>query len=279
MAQEVRSKWKKQMKEVEAVQQGALQQHDAHLTAVRGRLQRVDGWRTAEIEAARDAAIKRVHDAAAKAVDAMRTQVVIVQSGVDARVAEVSAVHTRATHAVDRIRACMPLSDVQVIGHAEAMEQEVTGVLQSSAEVVSKPAVAVDVEVVGLAALTAPLPVVHAAPSMHNVVKMGSALFEWGKKGGGAGEFDTPCSLCFLDSRIYVADKINCRVVVLDATTGVHVRSFGKPGRGNGELKCPVAVCSGPDNLLYVVDRDNCRIQVRRSSAAAVRGRRGWDAR
>ena len=62
--------------------------------------------------------------------------------------------------------------------------------------------------------------------------KTGKYLMEWGKKGTGPGEFDTPHSIA-LDSqgRLFVADRANSRVQVFDQTGKLLEvwRQFGRP--------------------------------------------------
>ena len=50
--------------------------------------------------------------------------------------------------------------------------------------------------------------------------------------------------------------------VVERGSLGIPLRRFGSYGTGSAELNQPVALAFGPDELLYVADRDNSRIQV-----------------
>ncbi len=66
-----------------------------------------------------------------------------------------------------------------------------------------------------------------------------------------------------LDSsgNIYVLDGPNARVLVLDSKFDL-VRSFGRFGTGDGEMRGPIDFAFGPkEKVLYVVDRLNSRIQ------------------
>ena len=60
---------------------------------------------------------------------------------------------------------------------------------------------------------------------------------------------------------VFATAKQGHRLVVLDAETGEAVRSIGQQGEGVGELRRPNGVATAGD-LLYVVERDNHRIQV-----------------
>ncbi len=67
--------------------------------------------------------------------------------------------------------------------------------------------------------------------------------------------------------RIYVVDIGGVasdahRVRVFDAQDGKHLFDFGKRGSGPGEFNLPRDVAVGRDDLLYVVDGGNFRIQV-----------------
>jgi peptidylamidoglycolate lyase len=77
----------------------------------------------------------------------------------------------------------------------------------------------------------------------------GHFLSDWGRKGNGPGEFDTPHSVV-VDSqgRVYVADRGNARIQVFDRN-GRFVASWSST-----ELGRPWSLTIGPDNRLYVVD-------------------------
>ena len=62
-------------------------------------------------------------------------------------------------------------------------------------------------------------------------------------------------------SRIYIMDSGNNRVVVLDKG-GKHLFSFGREGHANGEFKDPVGLGVGNDWRIYIADTGNHRIQV-----------------
>ncbi len=77
----------------------------------------------------------------------------------------------------------------------------------------------------------------------------GEFLFDWGKKGDGPGEFDTPHGISLdADGRVYVADRANARVQVFDGN-GKVLAQWKSP-----ELGRPWDVTAGPDGFVYVVD-------------------------
>ena len=61
--------------------------------------------------------------------------------------------------------------------------------------------------------------------------------------------------------RLVLTDPDRHRVAVLDPKRG-EIRHFGQPGSGDGEMRVPVGIASGPGDRLYVVDSDNARILV-----------------
>jgi DNA-binding beta-propeller fold protein YncE len=63
-------------------------------------------------------------------------------------------------------------------------------------------------------------------------------------------------------SHLYVSDSKAHKIVVFEVKTGNLVRSFGKPGNGEGEFSFPTAVAFGPEGDLFVVDQVNARVQV-----------------
>jgi peptidylamidoglycolate lyase len=77
----------------------------------------------------------------------------------------------------------------------------------------------------------------------------GKFLFDWGHKGSGPGEFNTPHSITLdREGRVYVADRSNDRIQVFkgDGTFLYEWKS--------AELGRPWAVTAAPDGYLYVVD-------------------------
>jgi peptidylamidoglycolate lyase len=82
----------------------------------------------------------------------------------------------------------------------------------------------------------------------------GQFLSDWGHKGNGPGEFDTPHSVV-VDSRglVYVADRGNSRIQVFDSE-GHFQKSWS-----SAELGRPWGLALGSNNRLYVVDGGDAR--------------------
>lgn len=77
----------------------------------------------------------------------------------------------------------------------------------------------------------------------------GKFLFDWGRKGDGPGEFNTPHSIV-VDShgQVYVADRGNSRIQVFDAD-GKFLKQWQSDDLGR-----PWSLAMGHDDRLYVVD-------------------------
>lgn len=95
---------------------------------------------------------------------------------------------------------------------------------------------------------------------------------------GGPSLFSRPNGIAVdsAGSRLYVADtggvsSAEHRVRVFDARTGAHLLDFGKRGNGPGEFNFPLDVTVGLDDLLYVVDSGNFRVEVFRPDGTFVR--------
>lgn len=75
--------------------------------------------------------------------------------------------------------------------------------------------------------------------------------------------FGKPQDVAFLpDGHVLVADGLqNTRVVILDSEGG-YVSEFGTRGEEPGQFLSVHGMALGPDNLLYVVDRDAMNVQV-----------------
>ena len=61
--------------------------------------------------------------------------------------------------------------------------------------------------------------------------------------------------------RLVLTDPDRHRLAVLDPERG-EMRHLGQPGSGDGEMRVPLGIASGPGDRLYVVDSDNARILV-----------------
>jgi DNA-binding beta-propeller fold protein YncE len=75
--------------------------------------------------------------------------------------------------------------------------------------------------------------------------------------------FNAPTDVAFgPDDEIYISDGYgNSRIVKYDKE-GNFIKTWGKAGNGPSEFKTPHTLVVGPDNLLYLGDRDNLRIQI-----------------
>jgi sugar lactone lactonase YvrE len=76
----------------------------------------------------------------------------------------------------------------------------------------------------------------------------------------GTPETWAPSDVAIVGKRIYVTDKQNGQVVVLEKQTGQEVRRFSKLGAGEGELFFPTNIAVGFDGSVYVTDTGNFRV-------------------
>jgi DNA-binding beta-propeller fold protein YncE len=77
----------------------------------------------------------------------------------------------------------------------------------------------------------------------------GKFLMDFGHKGSGPGEFDTPHGIALDDAgRIYVADRANARVQIFDAN-GKYLTEWK-----NADIGRPWDITFGPDGLFYIMD-------------------------
>ena len=68
----------------------------------------------------------------------------------------------------------------------------------------------------------------------------------------------------------FIADHTNHQIHVFDEQRK-HIRSFGQPGSGNGQLQNPEGVAVDAEGLVYVADYGNSRIEVFREDGTFVR--------
>ena len=93
--------------------------------------------------------------------------------------------------------------------------------------------------------------------------KYGNCLRKSRGEGNNTGQFQYPDGISFLnDNEVLIADFGNCRIQRLNIQTGTVVKSFGKLGKGKGELNNPVDVTVNDEGSIVVTERDNNRIQV-----------------
>ena len=83
------------------------------------------------------------------------------------------------------------------------------------------------------------------------------------KSGDDPSHFNKPAGIAFSASGdIFIADGyINTRVAKFSAD-GEYIMAWGKPGKGAGEFDLVHAISVSSDNLVYVADRTNSRLQV-----------------
>jgi sugar lactone lactonase YvrE len=70
----------------------------------------------------------------------------------------------------------------------------------------------------------------------------------------------SPTDVAISGKRLYVTDKKNGQVVLLEKATGEELKRFGRLGSGQGELYFPTNVVVGADGSVYVSDTGNFRI-------------------
>ncbi len=109
----------------------------------------------------------------------------------------------------------------------------------------------------------------------------GAFVREWGGSGQGEGKFyfSSHGDVAFDSTgRVYVADTYNARVQVFDpdgtfVTMWGATNAWGQPatGTGDGEFNTPLGLTVGPNDLVYVADHNNHRIQVFEPDGTFVR--------
>ena len=78
----------------------------------------------------------------------------------------------------------------------------------------------------------------------------GNYLMEWGHKGTGDGEFDTPhCAAFDADGRLFVCDRANNRIQIFDQN--------GKFISAMTQFSRPSGIFIDKKNMLYVVDSES----------------------
>ena len=93
--------------------------------------------------------------------------------------------------------------------------------------------------------------------------KYGNCLRKSRGEGSNTGQFQYPNGISFLnDNEVLIADFGNCRIQRLNIQTGTVVKSFGKFGKGKGELSNPIDVTVNDEGSIVVTERGNNRIQV-----------------
>jgi DNA-binding beta-propeller fold protein YncE len=70
----------------------------------------------------------------------------------------------------------------------------------------------------------------------------------------------TPSDVAVLEERLYVTDRLNAQVFVLDRNTGREVRRFSRKGNAKEELNVPTGVDVDSDENIYVTDTAQARV-------------------
>lgn len=94
---------------------------------------------------------------------------------------------------------------------------------------------------------------------------------KFGSQGNGNGQFQDPHDISFdAAGNIFVCDRVRNDVQKF-THSGTYISKFGGPGTGNAQFNVPYAIQHTPDfNFIYVMDRDNNRIQKLDSTGAFV---------
>lgn len=99
----------------------------------------------------------------------------------------------------------------------------------------------------------------------HRVVAFdaqGSKLFELGRRGGAAGEFNVPVQAATSgDGKLFVLDAGNFRVQAFDAS-GRFLHAFGKVGAGPGNFARPRGLAVDGEDRVYVSDASFGNFQI-----------------
>ena len=74
--------------------------------------------------------------------------------------------------------------------------------------------------------------------------------------------FIRPTGIAIDEDRIYVVDTHRHQVFVFSQSTGLYLFRFGTHGSAKGEFNYPTNIFFGKDNLLYILDSMNFRVQI-----------------
>ena len=91
--------------------------------------------------------------------------------------------------------------------------------------------------------------------------KRGKLMKVTGPKGMQPGEFNDPSLIKVMNDKLYVCDRKNYRVQILN-TELEYVSGFGCHGDGDGQFNCPNDIAQDRARNLYVTDSKNNRVQV-----------------
>jgi len=99
------------------------------------------------------------------------------------------------------------------------------------------------------------------AGNVYKYNKKGEVLLALGR--GQKGQLKNPTGLAFdrKNNRLFIVDTKQHKIFVFNRD-GNPIASFGKPGKGDGELAYPVALAVDDDGRIYVSDSGNFRVQI-----------------
>ena len=97
--------------------------------------------------------------------------------------------------------------------------------------------------------------------SLFKFSKEGKLMKVVGREGTQPGEFNNPGMMKVINDKLYVCDRMNYRVQILN-TELEYANSFGCHGYGNGQFDYPNDITQDRAGNLYVTDRNNNRVQV-----------------
>lgn len=99
----------------------------------------------------------------------------------------------------------------------------------------------------------------------------GAVIAQWGRHGGGPGEFDAPSGIA-VDAKgfVYVTEFYNHRVQKLTGD-GSFVKQWGTDGHWSGQFHYPTGVAIGPKGEVFVADAYNHRIEAFTADGAYLR--------
>lgn len=102
----------------------------------------------------------------------------------------------------------------------------------------------------------------------------GITVTTWGGYGTGNGQFSMPCFIaCDSDNNVYVVDRSNCRVQKF-TSNGRFIKAWGtndgipvggpldNEGSDEGDFFLPIGICVDENDLVYISDSSNNRVQV-----------------
>ena len=97
--------------------------------------------------------------------------------------------------------------------------------------------------------------------SVFKFSKEGKLMKVVGQRGIQRGEFNTPTSVKIINDKLYICDRDNDRVQILNRDMQ-YVNSFGRCGSGDGEFRQPNDLAQDRAGNLFVSDGRNDRVQV-----------------